>query len=558
MGPIIDNKFKQPQQNPQQRRGTGFTNLNKILNAQQGSKVGSAVSGGISNVAQQARAGTESAKQEFGQKAEQSRVSSSQQGQEKSQGFVSRFGVPAQPATQQPGQPSQPNNDQREVVANDRLNNMNRDVGTRSDALAEQRRITAGLGPIQEAAVYEGDFQALTDEEIADYQKLTAGTYAGPRDLQNQEQLLAKAQRAETLGGLTQSSGGREELLRQFVGGGQGYTSGMSKLDQLILGKQGNLTGARRETRGQMQDVSQAAQSARNLASQIEGQEKAASEKLKADIAGIGTTISGDIENRFKSAEQFEQNRAKIATELQNFKGNSDQLGQFLFDKGLIGPQQLEQINAIDKANKIAAGLAEHEHGLKDKNKYTESYYKDKLNEFITQGSSASQNLSQAGVTSAEQAARLQALQQLGAGQFQQYLGDDINKVGSFQAGKVGISDKSLNSYLQGLSKDLYKAELDRINDQMDKGEFARKESSRQITPGITSYSFIDSGKEDIYADYRNQLKPFDEYGDLSSLVNLISGSRASTKKQLEDNLKRLQEQGYDVNQERYYDFYKN
>jgi hypothetical protein len=546
MGPIIDNKIKQPVQNPQQKRGTGFTNLGRILGAQTGSKVGSAVAGGISNVAQQSRQGTESAKQEFQQKAQGSRVASSQQGQEKGQGIVSRFGVQAQPATTEPtAQPTQQN------------------VAPQN----QQQRKEASLGTVIGPAQYQGDFQDFTDEEIADYQKLVSGQYSGPRDLANQEALLAKAQQAETLGGLTQSSGGREELLRQFVGGGQGYTSGMSKLDQLILGKQGNLTGARRDTRGQMRNVSEAAQQAQGLASQISAEEQAAADLIKGNVSGIGSTISGDIGKRFESAQKFEENRGKIANELQNFKGNSDQLGDYLFNKGLIGSEELKQIKAVDQANKYAAGLADHEHGLKDKNAYTESYYKSKLNDFITKGTQASSGLSEAGVTTAEQAARLQALQKLGAGQFQQYLGDDINKVGSFQQGKVGISGNDFNKYSENLAEQLWKAEQNRIKDQMGKAEFARKEIpsgydlyGKPKYDGITNYSTIDSGRKDIYADYLNQLRgdawKLNGAPDLATLNKLISSGRADTKKQLEANLKRLQEQGYDVNDERYFDFY--
>lgn len=56
------------------RKGTGFTNINRILQANKGSKLGSAVSGGIGQQVQKVQSGVAGAKQEFEKKAEENRL----------------------------------------------------------------------------------------------------------------------------------------------------------------------------------------------------------------------------------------------------------------------------------------------------------------------------------------------------------------------------------------------------------------------------------------------------------------------------------------------------
>lgn len=70
------NPFAGAQQNKQ--KGTGFTNIGKIVQANQGNKLGSTVAGGVQNVAQQARQGVQQAGQQFQQQAQAGRLDSAE------------------------------------------------------------------------------------------------------------------------------------------------------------------------------------------------------------------------------------------------------------------------------------------------------------------------------------------------------------------------------------------------------------------------------------------------------------------------------------------------
>ena len=57
--------FVQPQ-----RKGTGFTNLARVMQASQGSKLGQTIAGGITGQAQQVQSGIKTAQDEFQKEAE--------------------------------------------------------------------------------------------------------------------------------------------------------------------------------------------------------------------------------------------------------------------------------------------------------------------------------------------------------------------------------------------------------------------------------------------------------------------------------------------------------
>lgn len=70
MALTLDNKLKQPgtpNTGPKPQAGSGFTNLNRVIGANQGNKLGQAIGGGISNVAGQAKQNINQQSQEFQQ-----------------------------------------------------------------------------------------------------------------------------------------------------------------------------------------------------------------------------------------------------------------------------------------------------------------------------------------------------------------------------------------------------------------------------------------------------------------------------------------------------------
>jgi len=220
MALLPDNKKPQPTSvSPvkPQRKGTGFTNLARVMQASQGSKLGQTIAGGITGQAQQVQSGIKTAQEEFQKEAERNRIDT-----ELNRGRVtSAIGNIINPTTSGPKEPS--------------------------------------------------------SEDLSLFTTIRSGEYKGPTELANQQQLQAQAQQAQTLGSLASGvgqrsgtdQGGRQALLSRFVGGSD-YTSGQRKLDESILSKdkESNLASAARQTRGVAEEAQRATAGA-----QAKGQE---------------------------------------------------------------------------------------------------------------------------------------------------------------------------------------------------------------------------------------------------------------------------------------------
>lgn len=72
MAEVLDDKIKQPSS------GTGFTNLQRVLSANQSNRLGSTIGGGVSNVVNKANTNLNQAQQQFGQQAQQGVVGTDQ------------------------------------------------------------------------------------------------------------------------------------------------------------------------------------------------------------------------------------------------------------------------------------------------------------------------------------------------------------------------------------------------------------------------------------------------------------------------------------------------
>jgi hypothetical protein len=242
------------------KKGTGFTNVNKLMQANQQNRLGQAVAGNVQQQAQGAKNALQSSQEDFQQQTAQNQADSEQNKQFR-QGILGRFAEPVQDTTQ----------------------------------------------PI------------VTQEETKKFQQLGSGAYAGPSELRDQQAVLGKAQQAEQTGQLTTTQGGRQELLKQTVGTPK-YTPGQQRLDSTLLGQQGNnqLRGARRSTVGLTQQVNQAGNLAQQQAQEQKGRATAFGQETKQQVQSTAQPISQSVDTAVQQAQDAENARQEQFGTLQS------------------------------------------------------------------------------------------------------------------------------------------------------------------------------------------------------------------------------------------------
>lgn len=233
--------------NPARKKtGSGFTNLNRIMTANQGNRLGQAVGGGVAQQAGQAKEALGQAKTGFEQQSQAGRL----------------------------------------------------------DTDANKQRVQQGLQAADTGNVDQG----LT----ADFAKFREGRYGGPQQLQNENQVINRAQQAQNLGGLASSSGGRQALLQRFVGGNSGgYSQGKQRLDSLLLGQGGqqDLRNARRSTQNLNQEALRAADAARQQSQYLTGQAQAFGQDVNTQLGGKETGYNKEVEDSLTAAQTEEAAR---------------------------------------------------------------------------------------------------------------------------------------------------------------------------------------------------------------------------------------------------------
>lgn len=247
----------------QQQRGTGFTNIGRILGANQGAgqRIGQAISGKLTGQAQDIRQGI-------------------QQGQ----------------ANFQAGQQNAVNTANQNIGAGKALIKRTGENGESDTAYANR------IAGIQGDLTSQG--QALQNTE-----------YTGPTGIQNAEQLQAKAATVGALGKMAGSSAGQGELLRNFVARKGNYTSGQQGLDQLLVGTQGQnaIQQGRQAVSGLEQQTGNATSSAEALANAakqgIDTNRVSTLQALRDQITGKG----GFEEQATAQAADFQKNANRLS-----------------------------------------------------------------------------------------------------------------------------------------------------------------------------------------------------------------------------------------------------
>ena len=242
------NRVNPPTEDRSKRRGSGFTNINRIIQANQNNRLGSTLQSGITKSAEDTKQDVQQQTSGFQQQAQAGRLGN-QQDKERRQEVFSRFDQSGADNT-----------------------------------------------------------QYANEKDIKDFERFRSGEYKGPLGLASDQlqKVQGKAQQAETLGKLTQSAPGQQQLLRRFAGG-EGYTRGQQRLDTLLLGQTGgeNLRQARRETVGLGDQVSRAAEGARQQG-----------ESFRREAEEFGAETREGLTSRFGERDELTQKQAEDMREL--------------------------------------------------------------------------------------------------------------------------------------------------------------------------------------------------------------------------------------------------
>lgn len=260
------NKNKQPgQQNaqpgqantiqglPQKPKGSGFTNIQRVLGANQTNQLGGAVGGGIQKQTQQAGQQFQNANQQFQQQSQANRLDTQQNAQTR-QDVANRYAV---------GNQSQ-------------------------------------------------DVQGPSDQEVNQFSQFRAGNYGGPTELNQSQELANQAQDLSNTRQAFNSDSGRLGLLQRFVGGGKQYTSGQQRLDNLLLGAGGNQAQINQGLQGSLRganEIQRGIQASKLAGEDLTNRAKLFGEQTGNMLNANKTALSSDLDTRVKTGQESRDQR---------------------------------------------------------------------------------------------------------------------------------------------------------------------------------------------------------------------------------------------------------
>lgn len=311
-----NNMVPQKEKEPSNQKGSGFVNLQKYLNANQGNKLGQNVLAGVQGTISQTNKDVEKGQTQFQQGLQQ--ASSNRQSQEQlAQNTLSKFN--------QPGFTD----------------------------------------------------QTIGQNETQGFNNLRNSKYQGPQGIQNESQLQIQADKAQQLGQFGGTSQGRQELLRQFAGrNNPQYTGQKQRLDELLLGLGGGagaLKQAAQESKNLSSNIKQQLDTAKGQAESEALALQQLKDKVSNQIIGLKNPLEQAVINKqqellsqqqarqgsidsFKNMLQQDPNKA-IDYALQQGLVNQDQANQFKLLTGYQNPETAyanvttptgELLNAID------------------------------------------------------------------------------------------------------------------------------------------------------------------------------------------------------------------
>jgi hypothetical protein len=291
-----------------QQLGTGYTNLNRIMDANKGNQLGQQVAGTLQNQ-------VGGIQNQLGQ----------QQDQFKTEADKNQIGSDADKA--------------------DRNATINKFAPSSSDVGSGRSGATTPSPSAQTpGATPSSSGQAVTSQDTQNFQKYLSGNYAGPQGLKDTSNLQTQAgQLQQQTSNLSPS--GTQELLRRTVNNSK-YSQGQQGLDSMLMDRSA-LTPIQRQAANLSGNINRAdlaatgqAQAYKNQAQQFADQTKGL---LNNGMSGIDNTIQGQL----KTAQDAEVARQANLANIQGITGTGitglSQLQQAMQNAN-IDPTQLKQV----------------------------------------------------------------------------------------------------------------------------------------------------------------------------------------------------------------------
>jgi hypothetical protein len=243
-----------------QQKGTGFTNINRVLDANKGAgeRMGQKIGGQLTQQADSVRAGIQSSQNQFQQQKNQA------------------------------GQ-------------------------------AAQQNVQAGQALVKQAGETDDAYAARLAQNQDNFgqigQNLKSAEYQGPMALENAGKLQAQASSAAALGKLGRNTEGQTELLKSLVARPGEYNRGQSALDALLLGQTGQkaIQEGRRASVGLQDMAFNKAAGAEKQAQALKSGIASSRDKALADLQGAVTGDKGFLAQAQKQAQQYQTDATDLA-----------------------------------------------------------------------------------------------------------------------------------------------------------------------------------------------------------------------------------------------------
>lgn len=343
-----------PQQASTGKTGSGFVNLQNVLNAnkQGGQNLGNAVGSGIQQAASDVNSNIGQGQSQFQQQSAAGSVGGQSDIDSRNAILNKISGYTGAPGTENAGGAG--NFDEKAQTAPPTTVN------------------GVGQGPGVQSTTIPG--LPIGQSDIDAFSKYRNGSYTGPQQLSNYDQLSQQAQQAQQLGQNVSSTGGQQALLQQFIGqNNPNYNRGMQSLDQLLMGQGGMnpLQQARQATMGlgaKVQGAEQGAEGQAALAAANSAQFGKDTTSLLGSAGTDATTgkgLIGDYTNKIYGDLASKQGNADA--DYKNFQQrlNTNQLTQDDIDKYIV--PNIGGTNLFGKTGAdLAAGFNEGKYRLEN------------------------------------------------------------------------------------------------------------------------------------------------------------------------------------------------